>query len=105
MCEARSVHKAVLLVERVLPLTILALAAIGSPIMMLAPEGLPRLRSLSKELGEVDAENTNLRRQIAHLKGEVAHLREDPAAIERIARDELGLIRTTEVVFQFPRRP
>jgi cell division protein FtsB len=105
MCEARRVHRIVALAERVLPLTILALAAIGSPIMMLAPEGLPRLRSLSKELAEVDAENATLRRQITHLKGEVLHLREDPAAIERIARDELGLIRTSEVVFQFPRRP
>jgi cell division protein FtsB len=105
MCEARRVHRIVLFVERILPLTILGLAAIGSPIMMMAPEGLPRLRSLSKELGDVDAENANLRRQIAHLKGAVSHLREDPTAIERIARDELGLIRTSEVVFQFPRRP
>jgi cell division protein FtsB len=105
MCEARLVHKIVLFVERILPLTILALAAIGAPIMMLAPEGLPRLRSLSRELADVEAENANLRRQIVHLKGEVSHLREDPAAVERIARDELGLIRTSEVVFQFPRRP
>jgi cell division protein FtsB len=81
------------------------LAAIGSPLMMMAPEGLPRLRSLSKELSEVQSENTNLRRQISQLKGAVSHLREDPAAVERIARDELGLIRTSEVVFQFPRHP
>jgi cell division protein FtsB len=99
------VHKIVSLVERILPLTILGLAAIGSPLMMMAPEGLPRLRSLSKELSEVEGENANLRRQIGQLKGEVLHLREDPAAVERIARDELGLIRTSEVVFQFPRRP
>jgi cell division protein FtsB len=99
------VQKIVSLVERILPLTILGLAAIGSPLMIMAPEGLPRLRSLSKELSEVQGENTNLRRQIGQLKGEVLHLREDPAAVERIARDELGLIRTSEVVFQFPRRP
>lgn len=105
LCESRPVHKIALYAERILPLTILALAAIGAPLMMLAPEGLPRLRSLSKELSEVESENANLRRQIAQLKGEVAHLREDPAAVERIARDELGLIRTSEVVFQFPRRP
>lgn len=98
-------HKIVSLVERILPLTILGLAAIGSPVMMMAPEGLPRLRSLSKELSDVQAENANLRRHISQLKGEVSHLREDPAAVERIARDELGLIRTSEVVFQFPRRP
>jgi cell division protein FtsB len=33
----------------------------------------------------------------------VARLRDDPAALERIARDDLGLVRQTEVVFQFQR--
>jgi cell division protein FtsB len=90
-------------VERILPLLILAVAAVGAPVMILAPEGLPRLRSLTRELHDVDTENADLRRQIAHLRGAVTHLREDPAAVERIARDELGLIRKSEVVFQFPR--
>lgn len=91
------------LVERALPITILALAVIGAPVMIFAPEGLPRLRGLEKELGEVHEENQQLRRQIDRLRGEVSHLRDDPAAVERIARDELGLVRQTEVVFQFPR--
>jgi cell division protein FtsB len=98
------VQRLVLFVERILPISILAVAAVGAPVMMLAPEGLPRLRSLSKELTEVDSENAALRQQIQHLRGNVQHLREDPAAVERIARDELGLVRTSEVVFQFPRR-
>jgi len=80
------------------------MAAIGVPVMMLAPEGLPRLGSLSKELGQVESENAELRQHIQHLRGRVHHLREDPVAVERIARDELGLVRTSEVVFQFPRR-
>jgi cell division protein FtsB len=94
----------ILFIERVLPLSILAMAAVGVPIMMLAPDGLPRLRSLSKELSQVEGENAELRQRIQHLRREVEHLREDPASIERIARDELGLVRTSEVVFQFPRR-
>jgi len=93
-----------LLVERILPIAILAMAVVGAPAMMLAPEGLPRLRSLSKELSHVKNENAELRQQIRHLRGRVQHLRDDPAAVERIARDELGLVRTSEVVFQFPRR-
>jgi cell division protein FtsB len=93
-----------LLIERILPIAILAIAVVGAPAMMLAPEGLPRLRSLSKELGHVQNENAELRQQIRHLRGRVQHLRDDPAAVERIARDELGLVRTSEVVFQFPRR-
>jgi cell division protein FtsB len=98
------VPRVVLLVERILPIAILVMAVVGAPAMMLAPEGLPRLRSLSKELSHIQNENTELRQQIRHLRGRVQHLRDDPAAVERIARDELGLVRTSEVVFQFPRR-
>ncbi|HEV8551481.1 MAG TPA: septum formation initiator family protein, partial [Polyangiaceae bacterium] len=34
---------------------------------------------------------------------EVARVKDDPAYVERAARDELGLLRQTEVVFQFRR--
>jgi cell division protein FtsB len=98
------VQRLVRLTERILPIAMLATAAVAVPLMMLAPEGLPRLRSLSKELAQVESENADQRQQIQHLRGKVRHLREDPAAVERIARDELGLVRTSEVVFQFPRR-
>jgi cell division protein FtsB len=105
LCEGfRRVARFFLLVERVLPIAILVMAVVGAPALILAPEGLPRLRSLSKELLHVQNENAELRQQIRHLRGRVQHLREDPAAVERIARDELGLVRTSEVVFQFPRR-
>jgi cell division protein FtsB len=93
------------MLERLLPIMILLTAAVGAPVLMLAPEGLPRLRSLSKELAEVQSENAELRRDIQELRGAVQHLRQDPKAIERIARDELGLVRPNELVFQFPRRP
>lgn len=94
-----------LLVERFLPLTILVLAVVGAPVLIFSPTGLPRLRGLERELGEVDEENAELRREIDALRGKVQRLRDDPKAVERIARDHLGLVRQTEVVFQFaPRR-
>jgi cell division protein FtsB len=86
-----------------LPIALLGIAVIGAPLMMMAPQGLPRLEALKKELAGVEGENAALRREIDQLHGRVQHLREDPAAVERIARDELGLVRATEVVFQFPR--
>ncbi len=91
-----------LLVERVLPLTILALAAVGAPVMVLSPEGLPRLRTLQKEMAQVRAENAELTRNIEQLQDKVRLLKEDPRTVERLARDELGIVRNTEVVFQFP---
>ena len=42
--------------------------------------------------------------EIEELRGRVERLRDDPTAVERIARDDLGLVRQSEVVFQFPPR-
>ncbi len=84
-----------------MPIGMLALALIGVPILIFQPEGLPRMRGLEKELAEVNAENAELRRDVTKLRDEVKGLREDPAAVERIARDQLGLVRKSEVVFQF----
>jgi cell division protein FtsB len=89
------------LVQRALPIAILAVALVGVPILVLEPRGLPRMRALEKELGEVEGENAELRRDIAKLRAEVRELRDDPAAVERIARDQLGMVRRSELVFQF----
>jgi cell division protein FtsB len=100
--DVTAVSRSTLLLERILPIGILAVALIGAPIMIFAPEGLPRMRAVEKELSDVEEDNAQLRREIDALRGNVARLRDDPAAIERIARDNLGLVRQTEVVFQFP---
>lgn len=97
-------RRAVLFLERVLPILVLVVAVIGAPVMILSPQGLPRLRGLERELTEVEEDSAELRRQIEALRGKVARLRDDPSAVERIARDDLGLVRQTEVVFQFPVR-
>jgi cell division protein FtsB len=71
--------------------------------MILRPEGLARMRAVDHELAGVQAENRGLKRDIGDLKNRVQHLRDDPAAVEHIARDELGMVRKSEVVFQFPK--
>lgn len=90
-----------LLVERILPIAVLVLALVGAPIMIFAPEGLPRLRGLERELSGVQDENRQLEREIEDLRGQVTRMRDEPAAVERIARDDLGLVRQSEIVFQF----
>jgi len=88
-------------VQRALPIAILALAVVGAPILIFEPEGLPRMRRMTDELAEVKAENIELRRSVTRLRFEVDQLRSDPAAVERIARSELGLVHKNEIVFQF----
>jgi cell division protein FtsB len=96
------VRRLTLLLERVLPVGILVVAVVFAPVMIFAPEGLPRLRGLTRELTQVEEESAALRREIEALRGRVDRLRDDPTAVERIARDNLGLVRQTEVVFHFP---
>lgn len=89
---------------RGLPLAVLTVSLIAVPVLVLEPQGMPRMRALDKELRDVEAENAELRRDVARLRTEVKDLRENPAAIERIAREQLGLVRKSEVVFQFDKR-
>ena len=89
---------------RGLPLAVLTVSLVTVPVLVLEPQGVPRMRSLEKELAGVQAENAELRRDVSKLRTEVKDLREDPQAVERIAREQLGLVRKSEVVFQFDKR-
>ncbi len=84
------------------PFALLVLAIVAVPLRILDDQGLPRYRVLDTELRELTAENERLDREVRALQREVDQLGNDPAAIERVARDELGMIRSDEIVFQFP---
>lgn len=86
----------------VLPFSLLVLSIVAVPLRILDEQGLPRYRALKQELGEIEAGNDRLRRDVRALQRDVDALRTDPQAIERIARDELGMVREGEIVFQFP---
>lgn len=90
-----------LLAERALPLSILGVAIIAVPVLVFSASGLERLSNLRREKAEAEREIGKLNQQIRQLRAEVSHMKQDPAAVERAARDELGLVRQTEVVFQF----
>lgn len=92
-----------LLAQRVLPLLVTAGAAIAVPVLVFSPSGLSRLTSLRQERARADEEVSRLSREIDRLRAEVSRVKEDPAYVERAARDELGFVRQTEVVFQFRR--
>lgn len=83
------------------PLLVLLLAVVSVPVRILDDQGLPRYRALVAEREELRNQNARLTRGLRELDAEVKSLREDPEALERIARDELGMVRTSEIVFQF----
>jgi cell division protein FtsB len=84
-----------------LPLGLLLFAIVFVPLRILETEGLPRYRALRTELQHTRSTNDRMRREVLDLQQRVKHLRTDPEAIERIARDELGMLRNDEIVFQF----
>ena len=83
------------------PFALLVIAIVAVPLRILDEQGLPRYRVLRAELVEIQAENERLERRIRRLQRETEALRTDPSAIELIARDELGMVRDDELVFQF----
>jgi cell division protein FtsB len=87
--------------ERVLPIAVLAVAALSVPAMVWSPQGLPRLDLLREQRLAVEEEVSVLSQEIRHLREQVRGVKADPAAIERVARDQLGLVRQTEVVLHF----
>jgi cell division protein FtsB len=90
-----------LLLERALPIAILAVAIVSVPVMIFSASGLDRLNALRQERLRAEDEISRLSQQIRELRAEVKRVKDDPAAVEQVARDELGLVRQTEIVFQF----
>jgi len=85
-----------------LPFLLMVMAIMTVPTLVLDEQGLPRYRLLRAELEDLRASNEELVQEIAGLKTEVDSLRSDANYVERIARDELGMVRPEEFVFQFP---
>ena len=67
-------------------------ALVGDKGLLAMIQARQEYRTLEKSLADVRAENTRLREQ-------AQRLREDPAAVEDLARRELGLIKPGEKLF------
>lgn len=89
------------MLDRVLPLAVLVLAVVAVPVMMFSSSGFPRLNALRRERLQAQQQTARLTQEIHELRAAVDRIRRDPAAVERAGRDQLGLVRRTEVVFQF----
>ena len=87
-------------------LRLLAAAALAAgigylPLRVIGGGGIQRARLLTADLARLRQKVEAQRQENARLREEAAGLREDPRAIERVARDELGWVREGEIVFQF----
>jgi cell division protein FtsB len=76
----------------------LALALGYVPYRILDGSGLARARRLDHELRETRAKIRHLEKENRRLLKEVNALRDDPEAVEEIARHELGMVKENEIV-------
>jgi cell division protein FtsB len=85
-----------------LHLVLWPLLVLGSVLLIIwSPNGLLHLRQLHAEHQELLQKNHILEKENHHLYEEISRLQEDPDAIESLARQELGLVREGELIFQF----
>ena len=64
--------------------------------------GFVAMRRTQKEIEQIREQIGKLNEQNKSLAGQVTSLKSDPKAIERIAREEMGMARPGEMIFKLP---
>jgi len=67
--------------------------------------GMLGVRAIQREIAAAEREIATLRTQAQTLAQMIDRLRHDPAYIEKLAREEHGLVREGESVLKFPPKP
>src|SRR4051812_4004790 len=83
---------------RVVAAGLIAGALTYVPYHVYARSGLARTLQLRRELAVLKARNDQLRDETLRLGRQAEALRDDPDAIERVARAELGWVRPGEII-------
>jgi cell division protein FtsB len=86
-------------------LTLLLVGAIVVPAKILDPKGVERVERLRNELDQIEETNRQLKQENDALRVEIHAFHANPDYIEKVARDELGMVGKDEVIYQFPSSP
>lgn len=65
-------------------------------------KGLLRIYELKQDKARIEARLTTTRGENEKMKREIVALKSDRRYLESIARRDLGLVRSNEVIYQFP---
>lgn len=88
---------------RAFGVTALAVAALA--ILGYGGQSLARVWHMKREVETLEREIAGLRADTAELSAAVARLRSDPDSIEKVAREQLGLVKPGERVLKLPPSP
>lgn len=86
-----------------LPVAVIIAAVAVAFLTLFGDSGLPYLRSQRRALAVQEENNRELRDYVESLRTSVYGLREKDRALEKAARNELGMARPNEEVFFFER--
>ena len=81
---------------------IAALVALGllQYKLWISPNGLTQYWHLKSQIVEMNRENMELKTKNAHISAEVNNLKQSNEAIEERARNNLGLVKSSETFYQ-----
>ncbi|OGV98929.1 MAG: hypothetical protein A3I04_02120 [Nitrospinae bacterium RIFCSPLOWO2_02_FULL_39_110] len=64
-------------------------------------DGIIKIHQLNKKLDLLEWDIINMKKGNDRIKSEIHTLKRDPSYVEKIAREDLGLVKPGEIVFEF----
>lgn len=83
-------------------IALLLAASVAVPLKLFGPRGLERVTRLERELQGLEENNRQLEQENQSLLNEIRSFHSNPGYVEKVARDELGMVGPDEIIFQFP---
>ena len=87
------------------PRTVLVAGAVllaGAALAVYGGAGVLKVRAMQAEIHQLERDLQTLRAQTQTLTATIDRLRNDPAYLEKLAREDLGYVREGETVLKFP---
>ena len=81
-----------------------ALIALVSVVTIIGERGAVHLWRLRSEKAQLDAQNYRLQKENDSLRQRISRIRRDDYYLEKLAREELNMVRPGEVVYRFANR-
>jgi len=92
------------MVRHYAPLAVMVVAFFTVILSLFGEDSYSRLQNLRRAVIRQDEDNSKTQIKVAELKENVSSLRNDPRALEKAARNELGLARPNEQIFIFEQK-
>lgn len=84
---------------------VVGLALVGTLLALVGDGGLMTLLQMRTRAADLERQVVEAERHNDELRSRIRALREDPQAIEELAREELGMARPDETIYLLPQRP